>query len=169
MRRVPRGVPNEKQDGCSNRSEVVMVETTSAAVARRWFEEVWNQRREATVHELMMPSASGHMDGADVKGVEQFLAVRSLLLNAFPDLRITVENVVAQGEDVVVRWNVTGTHRGTSLGFSPTHRPVSFRGMTWLRVQKGRIVEGWDAWNQGALFADLRAAAERQKTRPPAE
>jgi len=141
--------------------------TSNAAVARRWFEEVWNQRREGTVRELMMPTGVGHLEGGTVRGVEQFLAMRSLLLEAFPDLRITVENVIANGDDVAVRWNVTGTHRGSSLGFTATHRPVSFRGMTWLRVQNGRIVEGWDAWNQGALFAELRAAAERQKTVPP--
>lgn len=141
--------------------------TGSAAVARRWFEEVWNQRREATVHELMLPSGVGHLEGGTVQGVEQFLAMRALLLEAFPDLRITVEDLIAHGDDVAVRWNVTGTHRGASLGFSATHRPVAFRGMTWLRIQKGRIVEGWDAWNQGAVFAELRAAAERQKTVPP--
>jgi steroid delta-isomerase-like uncharacterized protein len=139
----------------------------NAAVARRWFEEVWNQRREGTVRELMMSTGVGHLEGGTVEGVEQFLAIRSLLLEAFPDLRITVENVIANGDDVAVRWNVTGTHRGTSLGFAATHRPISFRGMTWLRVQKGRIVEGWDAWNQGALFAELRGAAERLEEGSP--
>ena len=135
--------------------------TNNAALARRWFEEVWNARREATVHELLVPTALGHMEGSEVQGPEQFLAVRSLLLAAFPDMRIEVNGIIAQGDEVAIRWSVYGTHHGDSLGFPATHRPVSFRGMTWMRFHKGRIVDGWDAWNQGALFAELRTASAR--------
>ena len=46
-----------------------------------------------------------------------------------------------------------------------TDTPVAFRGMTWLRFSKGRIVEGWDAWNQGTLMTDLQAVAREQSTR----
>jgi steroid delta-isomerase-like uncharacterized protein len=135
--------------------------TNNAALARRWFEEVWNARREATVHELLVPTAVGHLEGSDVQGPEQFLAVRSLLLEAFPDMKVVIHGIVAQNDEVAVRWSVSGTHRGSSLGFTATNRSVSFRGMTWMRFHKGRIVEGWDAWNQGALFAELRAASAR--------
>jgi steroid delta-isomerase-like uncharacterized protein len=135
---------------------------SNTALARRWFEEVWNERRDATVAELLMPTSVGHLEGGDVEGADQFLAVRALLLDAFPDLRLTINGVVEQGDEVVVRWTATGTHRGDSLGFPATNRPVTFRGMTWLRCHQGRLIEGWDAWNQGALFAELRAASAKR-------
>ncbi len=80
-----------------------------------------------------------------------------LSLVAFPDLRVTIEDVVGTGDQVVVRWRMAGTHGGTFAGIDATHQPIDVRGMTWLRFENGRIVEGWDSWNQGGLIADLRA------------
>lgn len=136
-----------------------MSETPNAALARRWINEVWNERRDATVHELLHADAVGHIEGGDVRGIEPFLVFRASLLGAFPDLRIRIDGLVADGDDVVFRWSVEGTHRGPQLGMLPTDRAVSFRGMSWLRFHGGRIVEGWDSWNQGGLVDTLRSAA----------
>jgi steroid delta-isomerase-like uncharacterized protein len=132
--------------------------TTNAERAKRWFEEVWNLRRAETVTELMAPGVEGHMEGGvEVHGPEDFLAGRATLLEAFPDFRVAVEAVIAQGDDVAVRWSASGTHRGHSLGFPASNRPAAFRGITWLTFRDGRIVKGWDAWNQGRLIQDLQA------------
>lgn len=136
-----------------------MSEAENAALARRWFDEVWNHRRDATVHELLHPEAVGHLEGLVCRGVPEFLAARSFILSAFPDIRMTVDDTVAQGNVVVVRWSVQGTHRGDFLGIAATNEPVKFRGMTWLRFANGRIVEGWDAWNQGRLVTELQGLA----------
>ena len=125
--------------------------------ARRWMNEIWNERRDETVEELMAPDAIGHVESGEMIGREPFLAYRAALLNAFPDLRITVEDTVADDQSVVVRWRVNGTHRGEGLGIPPTGREVSFSGMTWFRVMNGRAVEGWDSWNMGGLLESLRA------------
>jgi steroid delta-isomerase-like uncharacterized protein len=85
-----------------------------------------------------------------------FIAARTALLEAFPDFRVTVEAVIAQGNDVAVRWSASGTHLGESLGFPASNRPAAFRGITWLTFEDGRIVKGWDAWNQGRLIQDLQ-------------
>ena len=129
----------------------------NAALARRWFEEVWNDRRDATVRELMHPEATGHMEGLELKGPAEFLAARATLLGAFPDFAVDVDQIIAEGDDVVVRWSARGTHQGESLGFAASNRKAAFRGMTWLRFRGGKIVEGWDAWNQGRLIAELQA------------
>ena len=71
-------------------------------------------------------------------------------------MKITVEGIVGEGDDVVARWVFTGTHRGDALGFPATGRPVSFRGMTWIRFSGGKMVEGWDCWNQTGLIQSLR-------------
>jgi len=134
------------------------VSGANAALARRWFDDVWNVRREETVRELMAPAVEGHMEGGlEVHGPEDFLTARSGLLEAFPDLQVTVEGVIAEGEDVAVRWSASGTHLGESLGFPASNRPAMFRGITWLTFRNGQIVKGWDAWNQGRLLQDLQA------------
>ncbi len=130
---------------------------SNAELARRWFEEVWNRRREATVGELMHPDAVGHMEGREIRGPSEFLSGRAQLLGAFPDFGVQVDQIIAQGDDVVVRWSAKGTHRGESLGFPASNRSAAFRGITWLRFRGGRIVEGWDAWNQGKMIHDLQA------------
>jgi steroid delta-isomerase-like uncharacterized protein len=135
--------------------------TDNERIARRWFEEVWNARRDETVDELMPPHSVGHMEGGDVRGPGDFKAARREFMTAFPDIRVTVEDTVGDGEKVVVRWAASGTHRGEALGLTPTNSPVRFRGMTWLTIRDGKIVEGWDAWNQGKLIEEMRTAAAR--------
>jgi steroid delta-isomerase-like uncharacterized protein len=126
------------------------------ARAQRWMQEIWNERREATIDELMHPEAIGHMEGGDVHGPSGFKAARASLLDALPDLTIEVEDSVSENDSVVLRWRVSGTHKGSGLGLPPTGRPVSFRGMSWFRLENGQMVEGWDSWNLGALLEDLR-------------
>ncbi len=129
-------------------------------LARRWFEEVWNARRPETVHELLADGAPGHMEGGEVVGPEGFLQARGALLEAFPDIHVRVEDVVADGDRAVVRWSAGARHTGEFLGIRPSGRPIQFRGMSWMIFKDGKIVEGWDSWNLGGLLNDCRAASE---------
>jgi steroid delta-isomerase-like uncharacterized protein len=133
--------------------------TGSADLARRWFEEVWNQRRDGTVGELMASVCDGHMEGLDVRGPADFLAARAALLATFPDIAVKVEDVIAEGDKAAVRWSAIGTHRGGELGIPASGRKASFRGMSWMRFANGQIVEGWDSWNLGRLMEELRSAS----------
>ena len=130
------------------------------ALSRRWFDEVWNQRRAEAVAELMEPDGVGHMEHGDFVGHGPFLEVRDRFLSAFPDLHVEVEDVVSEGDRTVVRWRASGTHAGDGLGIAPCHRRVAFRGMTWHRFRDGKLCEGWDGWNQGALFHELARGAD---------
>lgn len=125
--------------------------------ALRWMREVWNERREATIEEMLSPDAVGHMEGVLTRGPEGFRKARAALLGAFPDLKLTVIAAVAEGDSVVIRWNVEATHLGDDLGVVASKQKVNFRGMTWLRFEDSRIVEGWDSWNQGGLLEQLKA------------
>lgn len=131
----------------------------NTALARRWFEEVWNQRRTETVHELLRPDSVGHLQTGDVVGPGPFLEVHAELLKALPDVRVRVEDTVAQGDHVVVRWSASGTHRGMGMGCAPTGAQVQFFGMTWIRFRDGKMVEGWDAWDLHGLMLKLRGQA----------
>jgi len=124
-------------------------------LALRWMEEIWNQRKAEVVDELMHEEAVGHMEGGDARGPAGFKVVHSVMLQAIPDLRIEVEDSVAEGDAVVLRWRVGGTHRGEGLGIPPSGRTVDAHGMSWFRIRDGRMVEGWDSWNIDGFMAAL--------------
>jgi steroid delta-isomerase-like uncharacterized protein len=129
----------------------------NVTLAHRWFEEVWNQRREESIDDLMLPTSVGHMETGDVRGSEEFKAVRAQFLSAIPDLHLVIEETAAEGENVVVRWSARGTHAGDGLGMPPTGSPVEIHGITWLKIRDGYLVEGWDRWNLGGLIAQLQS------------
>ncbi|PQO48007.1 ester cyclase [Blastopirellula marina] len=122
-------------------------------LARRWFEEVWNQRCDKAIHEIAASDAVAHLEsGVDIKNADVFKSFRDNLLSALPDLKMEVEDIVAEGNAAVVRWNFVGHHQGNGFGFQPTGRQITARGLTWFRFEEGKIVEGWDSWNQSAVF-----------------
>jgi len=126
-------------------------------IAARWFRDVWIDRRDDnTIDELLTNESLGHMEGGRVTGPTEFKLARNQLLAIFPDLQVKVEGIVAEGANVVTRWSAVATHTGSGSGLKATHRRVAFHGMSWHEIKDGKIVGGWDAWNQGALFESLR-------------
>jgi steroid delta-isomerase-like uncharacterized protein len=126
------------------------------ALAIRWYQEVWNERNPVALRELLAPHAVAHTEGGDIHGAEQFIELfHTPFLEAFPDIQVTVEDVLSIESDAVVRWRATGCHRGPAFGIPPTGRQVTLRGMSWLRFENGLIVEGWDHWNFNGLLAAL--------------
>ena len=101
------------------------------------------------------------MEGQDVRGPNGFREARAAFLSALPDIRIEIEDVIGEGDQAVVRWRAVGTHGGDGLGIRATQAPVNARGMTWIIVRDGRLQEGWDAWNLGALVEALRVEAAK--------
>ncbi len=129
----------------------------NAALARRWFEEVWNERRTETIHELLTPESVCHSERGPLQGADAFIELGyTPFLNAFPDMRVRMEGVVAENDQVVVRWQAKATHTGEGFGMPPTGRRVTFRGMTWIRYANGKMMEGWDVWNVNALVQTLQ-------------
>lgn len=127
------------------------------ALAVRWMEDSWNRRRDSTIDELLLPDGVGYLEGRIIKGPAEFHAVRREFLTAFPDIRIEIERSVAEGDQVVLMWRLLGTHKEAAFGLKPTGRSIDVVGSTWFRFSGGRIVEGRDTWNQGALLASLSA------------
>lgn len=125
---------------------------TPAQLARRWFQQVWNERDEHVLAELMHPECQGRTESGAIVGREVWIRrVYRPFLAAFPDLVIDIAGVVGEDDEAVVRWRVRGTHRGDALGIPATGLQISFGGMTWMRIRDGQIVEGEDRWNRDAL------------------
>jgi steroid delta-isomerase-like uncharacterized protein len=79
----------------------------------------------------------------DVTGAEALKRVWTTLFRAFPDLHVTVEDVIAEGDKLVCRNTVTGTHRGEYMGISPTGKSISYDEIFIFRFENGRIAETW--------------------------
>ena len=93
----------------------------------------------------------------DLVGLQEFITKRyQPFVSAFPDLKVEVEGTVSEGDQVVVRWIATATHSGEGLGMAPTGRQVRFPGMTWIRFENGKMMEGQDGWNIDGLLASLK-------------
>jgi steroid delta-isomerase-like uncharacterized protein len=128
----------------------------TAMLANRWFEEVWNQKRDDTMDALLAPNCAGFMEGQDeIMSAEAFKEIRARFLDAFPDLSMQVEDTIAEGDKVVVRWLAKATHRGGGLGIAPTGRSCEIRGLTWLEFEDGRVMRGWSHWDHGGLMRHL--------------
>lgn len=131
------------------------MKTDNKALAIRWMEDSWNHRRHATIDELLEPHGVGYLEGGrKITGPEEFHLVRHELIGAFPDINIRIEGAVAEGEVVALRWRLLGTHTGEAMG-KPTGKPLDVVGTTWFKFLNGKIVEGHDTWNQGALIKEL--------------
>lgn len=130
--------------------------TQNETVVRAWFEQVWNKRRATAIAELLSEHAIVHgLGDGDMHGVEGFRPFYDAFVNAFPDIHIDLEEVVEEGNLVAVRWTATGTHNGSGLGFPATGRNARFAGMSFLRLQDGLLLEGWNAFDQLALLQQL--------------
>ena len=130
-----------------------------ADLLRRWFHEVWNERREQTIDELMTAESICDADGGIIIGPEAFKAEQFRpFLEAFPDLSVEVVEVVESGELVVGRWRATATHLGALGAIQPTGLSVEMSGTTWVEIRDGRFQRGWQHTNLPQVFARLGAA-----------
>ena len=134
---------------------------------RRWFKEVWNEGRVQTIYDLMAENGIGvgqDQPGVEIHGPGDFAALFDRLHGAFPDIKITVEDTFGADDRVVVRWSAKMTHTGDHLGIPATHKPVHITGITIARIEKGKIVQGWDNWDQLALMQQLATDASTSAT-----
>jgi steroid delta-isomerase-like uncharacterized protein len=127
---------------------------------RRWFQEVWNEGRMQTVHDLLSPDAVARgQRGADaeIRGPEEFVKFVREIRGAFSDIQMNVEDVLGAGDKVVLRWSATMTHTGDAFGLPASGRTVRSRGISIARIVDGKIVEGWDNWDQLGMLEQIGA------------
>ncbi len=131
------------------------------AIVRRFIEELWNNRRLDVAEEIFAADCMTHQlrSGSELaasprdpdtlkKHVADWLA-------GFPDLSFSVEQMIAETDQVVSRIVMRGTHRGAWLGIAPTYKQVSLRMITIHRIADGKIVEDWVLVESLGLFQQL--------------
>lgn len=134
---------------------------TSKALVRRFYEDVINKGDMGLAEELLAPDYKeypGVPGGSGLTGFKQFVAMVS---TAFPDIRVTVEDLIAEEDKVVARVTVSGTHRGVLLGsIQPTDRHATWTGIDIIRVAGGKIVERWNQRDLLGLMQQLGVIPE---------
>jgi steroid delta-isomerase-like uncharacterized protein len=124
----------------------------------RWFEEVWNDGRAEAIDELAAPDIVSHglvdARGNDIAGREAFKAFWRQFRGAFPDVHVDVEDAINEGDKVMVRCTVRGTHTGEGMG-PATGKKITFTGMCLARVKVGQFVEVWNSFDFLALYQQL--------------
>ena len=114
----------------------------------RWFDEVWNQKREEAIDEMMAEDVVVHGLGPEpIVGRENFKPFFRSFSSAFPDIQVTVEDVLTDGDKMSCRCTVRGTHTGEGLGFAPTNQRVEFTGGGMCIVENGRFKEIWNEFD----------------------
>jgi predicted ester cyclase len=126
---------------------------------RRWFEEVWNKGRVDAIEEML--DANGIVHGLSddpanpIKGPQDFKPFHTVFREAFPNMMIVVEDMVAEGDKVAARCSVRARHEGDFFGKSATQSPVDFTGIAIVRIEYGKIVEAWNNFDFMSLHKQV--------------
>ena len=131
--------------------------TENKALVRRWFKEVWNEGNAKTIDELLTDRSVIHGLGEDLRGPAAFKSFHAAYRDAFPDVKIQIERMVAEDDLVAVHWSASATHNGSGLGFAATGRPVKFSGMGIARFEGNKLIEGWNNFDQLGLLQQIGA------------
>ena len=115
---------------------------------RRWFDEVWNKGRADAIEEMFDEYGIAHGLSDDpsnpIRGPKDYRPFYDVFRQAFPNVEIVIEDMVAEGDKVAARCSVRGKHEGEFMGREATQSPVEFTGMTFVRIDNGKIVEAWN-------------------------
>ncbi len=139
-------------------------------LARRWFEEVWNKQNSSAIDEMFSAQGKSHgIPNPDsvLQGPEDFKILHSNFCGAFPDIHITVEDVITEGNKVAVRWLATMTHLGDHLGIPASGRKVTLAGSCFLTVEDGKILDGWNFMEMQAMLQSLKGGSPSESESYP--
>ena len=127
------------------------------AAIRRHFDEVLSKGNLSVIDELYSPDFVGHEPtlGETVRGPEVLKQFLTTYRQAFPDLKVTLDDVFGERDQVVCRWTATATHTGEILGLKPTGRRGTVTGCSINRFENGKIVEGWGNWDTLGMMQQL--------------
>ena len=126
------------------------------AIVRRFYEEL-SKGDMAAADELIASNVVDHDQNPEtvVRGPESFKRMAALVRTTFPDIHFTVEDEVAEGDKVAVRWTMRGAHKGEFMGVPGTGKQVTGAGMHFFRVAGAKIVEIWVNRDELGLMQQL--------------
>ena len=133
------------------------------AIVEQIVEELWNQGRIGVIDELYAPDYVARSSGlppgisSDREGQKQ---LAQAFRGAFPDMVGAIEDLIAEGDKVVLRWSAQGTHEGDFMGIPPTGRHISINGTSVYRIAGGKVADEWTQADMLGLMTQLGVVPE---------
>jgi len=131
------------------------------ALDRHFFEE-WNKGKAAAMKALDETCATNivwhDVTGEDIRGLKGFKKSMDEFFNAFPDQHFAVDDMIAEGDKVAVRYKITGTHKGEFMGIPPTNKKITLTAIEIDRIVGGKFVEGWISFDTLGMMQQLGLA-----------
>jgi predicted ester cyclase len=122
-------------------------------LVRREQEELWNHTGDLDAAEELF--VAGEAEAAKQEAAD--------FRRGFPDVISTIEDLIAEGDKVVARWRSRATHQGDYMGIAPTGNRVEFTGISFYRIEGGKIAESWNSEDQLGLMRQIGAVAESEQ------
>jgi steroid delta-isomerase-like uncharacterized protein len=149
--------------GTEHKEAMRAMSEENKALVRRYFEEIWDKGNLDLIDELFTTNFVRHGPTAtegEVRGLEGFKGLVSMYRSAFPDLRVPIEDLIAEGDRVVSRWTTRGTHQGALMGNAPSGNQASVSGIIIDRLSGGKIEEEWVDYDTLYLMQQIGAVPQ---------
>ena len=156
-------MPSDQTPGADDTTPATSAPDDIAEASRQLLAQSFNDGKVQLADQLIAPDAVNH-DPAEpaelqgLRGPDVLKRTVTMYRTAFPDVRITVDDVIAAGDKVVLRWHSEGTHRGELAGLAPTGAHGSVTGISIDHWKDGKVVETWTQWDNLGLARQLGAA-----------
>jgi predicted ester cyclase len=137
----------------TGKEETKMSAEENKTVVRREQEELWNHTGDLDAAEELF--AAGAAEAAKQEAAD--------FRRGFPDVISTIEDLIAEGDKVVARWRSRATHQGDYMGIAPSGKEVEFTGISFYRIEGGKIVQSWNSEDQLGLMRQIGAVAESEQ------
>jgi predicted ester cyclase len=130
-------------------------------ITREYLQKVWIGKDPSAVHQYVDPDVILHEHlgeeqiGEETRGSWGIEEQLTIVLGAAPDLRFTLDEIVAERDIVAARWHAEATHTGTFYGIPPTYRPLYMNGMFFSRFRDGKVVESWQTLDIFGLMVQM--------------
>ncbi len=135
-----------------------MTSLDNKQIIRRYYEHLWNRWSLNLANEIIADNITFRGSLAiTVTTRAAFLAYMQLVRTAFPDFHNTIEDLIAEGDQVAARLTYRGTHQGPLIDLAPTNRPITYSGLALFTLHDGRITNGFVIGDTTALMKQLQA------------
>lgn len=126
-------------------------------LSKRWLMDFWSKGDYSLAHELHAPDYVRHDSPFPINNPDAYVQFIEIFRQALPDLTFALQDMVVEGEKVLLRWTARGTHKGDLMGIAPTGKTVDTRGMDLLHFKDGKIIESWGVFDSLDVFRQVGA------------
>jgi steroid delta-isomerase-like uncharacterized protein len=138
----------------------------NSKIARGVMEELFSKGKLEFIDQNFDPSFKGHETLLGSYARDDIKKHVQLYRSAFPDLNVTIDDIVTAGDKVLLRWTCKGSHKGTFIGKSPTGKSITADGLTVMIFRGGKIVEEWTHWGALKVLQELGITSLPQPSAP---